>query len=86
VKYARECRINFSSENKIVCRNIYDFIIEQKIIIEFKTVEFLKKEFYFQIKRYLASIGLKLGILVNFRDEYLRPKRIINNEIQTICL
>jgi GxxExxY protein len=81
IKYIRECRVNLSLDDKIVCRNIYDFIIDAKIIVEFKTVDFLRKEYYFQIKRYLSSTGLKLGILVNFRDEYLRPKRIINNEI-----
>lgn len=81
IKYKRECRINFDSEDKITCRNIYDFIIEDKIILEFKTVDFLRKEYYFQIKRYLSATNIKLGILVNFRDNYLKPKRIINNEI-----
>jgi GxxExxY protein len=81
IKYKRECRVNFSLDNKIICQNVYDFIVEEKIIIEFKATDFLRKEFYYQMKRYLAATEMKLGILVNFRDEFLKPKRIINNEI-----
>lgn len=54
-----------------------DFIVERKIILELKTVRFLGKEEYYQIQRYLQSLNMKLGLLVNFRAEYLSPKRVI---------
>lgn len=58
--------------------NIVDFIIEDKILIDFKAKKFLTKEDYYQMLRYLQSSNLKLGLLVNFRNTYLKPKRIIN--------
>ncbi len=70
-QYQRELRVADSG-------NILDFQIENKIAVEFKTVPFLIDEHYNQVKRYLFQTGLKLGILVNFRDQRIKPKRILN--------
>lgn len=84
IKYAREVRLPESFIGEKKGRNICDFIIEDKIIIELKTLNFLDKDSYLQIKRYLASSNLILGILVNFRQSCLTPKRILNNELLKI--
>jgi len=81
VHYKREERLDKSFPGEKSGRNICDFIIEDKIIVELKTIGFLDKESYFQIKRYLASSNLILGILVNFRQKYLKPRRILNSEL-----
>lgn len=60
--------------------NILDFLIEDKVIIEFKSKPFLLKEDYFQTQRYLQSLNLRLGILVNFRSKYLQPKRVLRRQ------
>ena len=70
VDFKREARISDSG-------NIADFIIEQVIVVELKAKPFVTKEDYYQIQRYLQSTGLKLGLLVNFRNEYLKPIRVI---------
>jgi GxxExxY protein len=70
--YKRELRIGDSG-------NIIDFTIDEKIIIEFKAKPFLTAEDYNQIKRYLFQTGFQLGILVNFRDKRISPKRVLNN-------
>lgn len=70
IKYKREFRIGEGG-------NIADFIIEDKIILELKTVRFLTKECYRQIQNYLQQTGYKLGILVNFQSRYIRPVRVI---------
>ncbi|MFH1822094.1 MAG: GxxExxY protein, partial [Patescibacteria group bacterium] len=49
-------------------------------ILEFKTKDFITKEDYFQVKRYLITLNLKLALLVNFRQKRLVPKRILNKE------
>jgi GxxExxY protein len=71
MRYEREVRIGDSG-------NIVDFIIEDKIILELKTVPFLIKEHFNQVKRYLHQSGLKLGIIVNFRTDFLSPKHVLN--------
>lgn len=60
--------------------NRIDGIVEKKILLEFKAKRLLTKEDYYQTQRYLQKTGLKLGILVNFRDKILKPKRIIRIE------
>jgi len=76
INYEREKKILISSE---VCGNKVDFCVEDKILIDFKAKRFLTKEDYYQMKRYLTAAKMKLGLIVNFRDRYLKPKRILNS-------
>lgn len=58
--------------------NRFDFIIEGKIILELKAKSFVTKEDYYQMQRYLSAANLKLGMLVNFRNAFLKPQRVLN--------
>ena len=71
IAYKRELTIGDSG-------NIVDFIVDSKIVLEFKAVPFLADKHYDQVKRYLYQTNLKLGILINFRDVRLHPKRVLN--------
>jgi len=77
LNYEREKVLPISFENDQQ-RNRVDFLIEDKIILELKAKNFIDKEDYYQIKRYLEALNKPLGILVNFRRKYITPKRIIN--------
>ncbi|MEA3476109.1 MAG: GxxExxY protein [Candidatus Cloacimonadota bacterium] len=55
-----------------------DIVVENKIIIELKTVEELCGQHYAQIKSYLRATNLKTGILVNFAKEKADFRRIEN--------
>lgn len=57
--------------------NILDFLVEDKIVLELKSVREISKECYRQLQNYLQQSGIKLEILVNFRTPHLRPTRII---------
>ncbi|MBI4946968.1 MAG: GxxExxY protein [Bacteroidetes bacterium] len=76
--------IKFNRE-KIVSRtsldiNKPDFTIEDCIVVEFKAKSFIIKEDDYQTMRYLEIVKMKLGMIVNFRQRYLKPKRIINSK------
>ena len=58
--------------------NILDFIIDDKIILELKSLRIITGDSYRQIQNYLQQTRLELGILVNFRSKYLKPIRIIS--------
>jgi len=60
-------------------RNIPDFVVEDKIVVDFKAKRIITKEDYYQMKRYLVSSNKALGLIVNFREYYLKPKRILNS-------
>lgn len=61
--------------------NTVDFLIEGKILVDFKAKKFITKEDYNQMIRYLTAAKLELGIIYNFRDTYLKPKRVLNNAL-----
>ena len=58
--------------------NRVDFFIENAIIVDFKAKSFITTEDYIQMQRYLQSSNIELGIIVNFRTKYLKPKRVLN--------
>ncbi len=79
ILYEREKILPPTFEDELRGRNKIDFLIENKIILEIKTKRFLSKEDYYQIRRYLNALNKKLGILVNFRQKYIKPRRILNS-------
>lgn len=82
--YSRETNIKKVFKDVEVDGNIPDFIIERKIIIDFKSKKFIDKNDYFQMLRYLESAKLPLGMIVNFRSTYLKPKRVINTKFESL--
>ncbi len=70
ILYVREYRIDKTG-------NIVDFLIDEKIILEVKSKRFILKEDYYQLQRYLQASNKRLGMLVNFRNRYLKPWRVV---------
>lgn len=56
-----------------------DIVVENKVIIEIKSIEGIFNVHLKQLLTYLRITDLKLGLLVNFNDEPLYIKRIVNN-------
>ena len=58
-----------------------DLIIENKVIIELKSVEEIVPVHYKQVLTYLKLTDLKLGLLINFNENLIKDgiKRIVNN-------
>lgn len=57
--------------------NKVDFLIEDKILLDLKARSVVSKEDYYQMNRYLEASGCDLGLIVNFRNKYLKPIRVI---------
>ena len=55
-----------------------DFVCYGKIIVELKAVKTLEDARYAQVLNYLKATKMKLGLLVNFHDTFIAPKRIVN--------
>ena len=57
-----------------------DIIVEDKVIVELKSVEEMKKVFAKQLLTYLRLMDKRVGILVNFNtDDILKSmQRIVN--------
>ncbi|MBS4065342.1 MAG: GxxExxY protein [Chitinophagaceae bacterium] len=58
-----------------------DVIVEDKVIVELKSVEALADIHYKQVQTYLKLSGCKLGLLINFNVPLIKNgiHRIVNN-------
>lgn len=58
-----------------------DLVVENKVIIELKSVEAIAPVHYKQLLTYLKLTRLKLGILINFNENLIKNGivRIVNN-------
>lgn len=58
-----------------------DLIVENKVIIELKSVEIMSPVFPKILLTYLRLTNLKLGLLINFGEKYIKNgiKRVVNN-------
>src|SRR3972149_6452838 len=59
-------------------KGYFDYLIEEKIVVELKSRDvFLKKDFE-QLTNYLNNSKLKLGILIAFGKTQVKYKRVLN--------
>ncbi len=80
----RERNIIYKREERVVkdeyfTGNVTDFIVNDCVVIELKAKKFVTKDDFYQVKRYLISLNKKLGLLVNFRDDFIKTKRVLND-------
>ena len=65
---------------KLNCSYRIDLLVEQKVVIEIKTVNFLNEVHLAQTITYLKLSNCKLGLLINFNVGKIKDgiKRVIN--------
>jgi GxxExxY protein len=82
IPFKREAQIRLYYVNKPIGKYFLDFVIDDRIALEVKTVPYLKKVYINQVLAYLNSAKLKLGIITNFRTDRLTYKRLINPRVK----
>ncbi len=79
ILYEREIKLPFNGiDNQNT--NKVDFTIDSKILLDIKAKKFITREDYNQMKRYLRAANKKLGVIVNFHELAIHPRRVINSE------
>jgi len=66
----------FKGEN--IGKNFFDFLVEDKVIVELKRSDYFSASHYEQLNNYLKVSNLKLGILISFTSRGVRVKRVVN--------
>jgi GxxExxY protein len=69
--------INVTYKSFSVGEYIADLLIEDRIIVELKTVDNLDKIHEAQLLNYLKATGITVGILVNFKNPKAEIKRMV---------
>jgi len=64
--------------NEKVGEYIADLIVENKVIIELKAIEKINRIHSAQLLNYLKATNIKIGLLINFSNNGLDYKRIVN--------
>lgn len=65
-------------KDKVVGVYYFDFLIENKIILEIKVRNYFSKKDIDQLYSYLKAKKLKLGIISHFTKDGVRFKRVVN--------
>ncbi len=82
IPYEREKRYDlYYRDEKMESFYIADFVCYGKIIVELKAVSELTDVHKAQVRNYLSITRYKLGILVNFNEQYIEPVRILNSNV-----
>jgi GxxExxY protein len=86
IGFERQKPLPFHYKNvNLDCGYHLDLVVEEKVIIELKTVENLMPIHEAQLLTYLKLSGLTLGLLINFNVPMLKNgiKRIANNFVES---
>lgn len=82
IAYEREKLVRLGYEGESIGRYKVDFVIEGKIALETKAIDFFAKKDWRQVKGYLDAESLKLAILVNFNTAKVTYKRVVNSRVK----
>jgi GxxExxY protein len=74
----RQVKLNVYYESIIAGEYIADIIVEQKVLVELKSVKALNDDHMAQCMNYLKATGLPVCLLINFGRNKVDVKRIAN--------
>ncbi len=77
IKAEQQKEIKVKYLGKEIGHYISDIFVDEKVIVELKTVEKLTDVHTAQLINYLKATGIKIGLLINFKNEKLEYKRYI---------
>ena len=77
MKVETEKTIDLTYKGKKIGAHRLDLIVEDKVVVELKTVEAFSVHHKAQLTSYLKASGYKLGILVNFSRSKIDYRRVI---------
>ncbi|MEP7265711.1 MAG: GxxExxY protein [Bacteroidota bacterium] len=65
-------------QETVIGKQYFDFLIEDKLVVELKKDNKFSKKHIDQVNSYLRVSGLQLAILINFSSNGVIYKRILN--------
>jgi len=83
IPYKKELKVDINFGKEKIGKLFVDFVVDNKIVLEIKKVPKITRDHIKQVLRYLNSLNLKLGIVVNFQHQKLEYIRVLNSRIRT---
>jgi len=78
IRFSREAYFPIEFQGKLLSKYFFDFIIDNKIVLELKVAKDFYEQDINQLLSYLKYKKYRLGILVVFSKEELKYRRIVN--------
>lgn len=78
INYIRECYQGIYFNDELVGKYFLDFLVENKVAIEFKVRNEIYQQDINQLLNYLSSKKLKVGLLLVITKNGIMIKRLIN--------
>ncbi len=77
ILYTKEEQLPVSFKGKKVGVYIPDFVVDEKVIIELKALEYLPEQAGVQLSYYLKNTQYRIGLLINFGAHKVQIRRRI---------
>ncbi|MFP4312784.1 MAG: GxxExxY protein [Alphaproteobacteria bacterium] len=77
IRFHQQKQFDVFYKNKNIGVYIPDFVIEDKIIVELKTIQKISDLEKGQVLNYLKVTGLEVGLILNFKNSKLEWQRLI---------
>ena len=81
IDFKKEIRVDLFFNDKKIGHFFLDFLVNNKIVVEFKTKPKLIYKDIQQVSSYLEAHNIELGLLINFGKDSLEYKRILNTKM-----
>ena len=78
LSYLEQVHFQIKFKGQILAKRYFDFVVEDKIVVEIKKDDKFSKANIDQTIDYLKTSNLKLAILINFGKEGVIYRRLIN--------
>ncbi len=78
IPYQRELYYPIKINEKIIAQKYFDFLVDNKIVVEMKAGDKNYRDACYQLFDYLKFANLKLGLIIRFTNNGARIKRIPN--------
>ena len=69
--------VNVFYKKNVVGEYVVDILVENKVIVELKTVEKFDNVHEAQLLNYLKASGIQVGLLINFKHPKVEIKRMV---------
>jgi GxxExxY protein len=76
LEFSQQSTYTLRYEGREIGTFIPDFVVENKIIVELKTIDKIGMNEKGQVLNYLRASGLNLGIILNFKNPQLDWQRV----------
>jgi len=77
IPFAEQVRLPVTYKELLVGDYLADFVVDQKVILEIKSVSKLNASHQAQAMHYLVATGHRLALLLNFGASSLEHRRVI---------